>query len=306
MDLMGQFLGQNAIHRTLTRDPVLAGERGGDDGDAKMGFAAGTRAGMAGMAGRLVDDLEPDRGETLGQAGTQPVDRGHGETVRAAQTLVNCRETMGGARLPTLVLPGGASHTVSMSRSMLNMRFDANRFGFDDDAPPPLARACDHPGCAGAGEYRAPRSRETLNEYYWFCLDHVRSYNASWNYYAGMNEAQIEAELRKDLVGHRPSWKFGHRVAWRFGNGVKDFGLFDFDEETVGARPRSRPLTPQEKALATFDLALPLNLAVLKRRYKELVKQHHPDANGGDKAAEERLKIINQAYATLKASYFPS
>jgi curved DNA-binding protein CbpA len=35
-----------------------------------------------------------------------------------------------------------------------------------------------------------------------------------------------------------------------------------------------------------------------------LVKLHHPDAHGGDKVAEEKLKIINQAYATLKASYF--
>ncbi|HXE17622.1 MAG TPA: J domain-containing protein [Stellaceae bacterium] len=189
---------------------------------------------------------------------------------------------------------------------MLNTRPVASRFGFDDDAPPPLARACDHPGCAGAGEFRAPRSRDTLNEYYWFCLDHVRSYNASWNYYAGMSETEIEAELRKDMVGHRPSWKFGHRVAWRFADGVKDFGLFDFEEEAVSVKRRARPQTPQEKALEIFDLALPLNVATLKRRYKELVKLHHPDANGGDKAAEERLKIINQAYATLKASYFPS
>ncbi|MGH6981781.1 MAG: molecular chaperone DnaJ, partial [Stellaceae bacterium] len=143
-----------------------------------------------------------------------------------------------------------------MSRSVLNMRVDSGRFGFDDDAPP-LTRACDHPGCAGAGEYRAPRSRDALNEYYWFCLDHVRSYNAAWNYYAGMNEAQIEAELRKDIVGHRPSWKFGQRVAWRFANGVKDFGLFDFEEEAPRPK-RAHPATPQEQALATFDLALPL------------------------------------------------
>jgi curved DNA-binding protein CbpA len=47
-------------------------------------------------------------------------------------------------------------------------------------------------------------------------------------------------------------------------------------------------------------LALPLTPARLKARYKELVKLHHPDANGGDKGAEERLKLINQAYATLK------
>jgi len=143
-----------------------------------------------------------------------------------------------------------------------------------------------------------------LTDYYWFCLEHVRSYNASWNYYAGMNEAEIEAELRKDIVGHRPSWRLGSRTAWRFGNGVKDFGLFDFEANTPPPKLRSRPPTPQEAALEVFDLTLPLTLAAVKARYKELVKRHHPDANGGDKAAEERLKIVNQAYSTLKASYF--
>jgi DnaJ domain len=178
-----------------------------------------------------------------------------------------------------------------------------NSARFDDSDAPPLARHCDHPGCASAGEYRAPRTR-SLSDYYWFCLDHVRSYNASWNYYAGMSEAELEAEWRKDMVGQRPTWKFGHRVAWRFGDGVKDFGLFDYEQEAPRAKPRARPPTQQELALETFDLALPLTLGALKSRYKELVKLHHPDAHGGDKEAEERLKIINQAYATLKASYF--
>jgi len=186
-----------------------------------------------------------------------------------------------------------------MSRSILT----SDRSELDRNAP--LARPCDHPGCRCAGEYRAPRSRDDLRNYYWFCLDHVRSYNASWNYYAGMNEAQIEAELRKDMVGHRPSWKFGHRVAWRFGNGGHEFGLFDFEEEPR-AKSRTRPATQQELALETFDLTPPFTLAALKARYKQLVKLHHPDAHGGDKAAEEKLKIINRAYATLKASYFPS
>ena len=171
------------------------------------------------------------------------------------------------------------------------------------DAPPP--RPCAHPGCVAGGEFRAPRNRE-LTEYYWFCLEHVRAYNASWNYYAGMNETEIEREIRKDIVGQRPTWRFGSRVAWRFRPGVQDFGLFDFDTEHVAPKQQAKPKTPQERALATFDLDLPLTLVALKSRYKELVKRHHPDANGGDKEAEERLKIINQAYSTLKASYFSS
>jgi DnaJ-domain-containing protein 1 len=60
----------------------------------------------------------------------------------------------------------------------------------------------------------------------------------------------------------------------------------------------------REQALAVFEIEPPFTPVRLKARYKALVKLHHPDAHGGDKVAEEKLKIINQAYATLKASYF--
>ncbi|HLJ19940.1 MAG TPA: DnaJ domain-containing protein, partial [Stellaceae bacterium] len=71
------------------------------------------------------------------------------------------------------------------------------------------------------------------------------------------------------------------------------------------ARERARPRTPEEEALAVFALETPITLSALKARYKELVKRHHPDSHGGDKAAEEKLKVINQAYSTLKSTYFP-
>jgi hypothetical protein len=174
--------------------------------------------------------------------------------------LVNRRDMMAAPRPHALVLVSAASHTVTMARPLL--RTVPFRDEFD---APPSARACDHPGCGATGEFRAPRSR-TLNDYYWFCLDHVRSYNASWNYYAGMNEAEIETELRKDMVGQRPSWKFGTRVAWRYGNAGKDSSLFDFEAEVARERPAARPPTPQETALRTFDLSLPLTLAAVKAR----------------------------------------
>ncbi len=71
-----------------------------------------------------------------------------------------------------------------------------------------------------------------------------------------------------------------------------------------GRDPVRRALSAREQALAVFEIEPPFTLVRLKARYKVLVKLHHPDAHGGDKAAEEKLKIINQAYATLKASYF--
>jgi hypothetical protein len=168
-------------------------------------------------------------------------------------------------------------------------------------------RPCDHPGCAGVGDYRAPRSRTALDNFYWFCLDHVRAYNAAWNFYQGMSTAEIEAEIRHDTVWQRPSWPLGARVGTLYGARWRGFGLFDLDEDQPGEpRAPKRPRSPLEKALALFDLTPPLTLASLKARYKELVKRHHPDTHGGDKVAEEMLKEINQAYSTLKASYFPS
>jgi hypothetical protein len=197
-------------------------------------------------------------------------------------------------------------------------------FDFEDllrpRRPPPIARRCDVPECACAGEYRAPKSRKQLTEYFWFCLDHVRAYNQSWDFYAGMSTAEIEAHLRADTSWQRPTWPLGGRHApGRDGGGARDerhyrfrddFGLFDdlFETGRAGAETarRQRPPQPQAKALALFDLAAPVSFMDVRVRYLELVKQHHPDANGGDKAAEERLKLINEAYVILRAWLLPA
>lgn len=168
-------------------------------------------------------------------------------------------------------------------------------------------RRCEIPGCLGAGEFRAPRGRERLNEFYWFCLDHVRAYNSAWDYYKGMTPEEIEAARRADIVGWRPTWPMGSRG--RRGQPGSDelrdaFRRF-FDEDVLGMQrdpPRPpRPSTPEEEALAVFDLSVGATQEEVKARYKTLVKIHHPDANGGDKAAEERLKSINRAYTVLKS-----
>ena len=177
------------------------------------------------------------------------------------------------------------------------------------EAPPePPIRLCDHPGCLAGGDFRAPRSRLELHRYYWFCLEHVRAYNLAWNYYAGMSDREIEAEIRHDTVWQRPSWRLGARHGTFYGAHVRDpLGAFAAGDETRDRRQRDaagRVRSECEQALAVFDLEPPFTLVHLKARYKALVKEHHPDAHGGDKAAEETLKLVNQAYAVLKACYF--
>lgn len=176
----------------------------------------------------------------------------------------------------------------------------------------PPTRLCDHPGCEAGGDFRAPRSRIELDRYYWFCLDHVRAYNAAWNYYAGMSEREIEAEIRRDTVWQRPSWKLGQRHGPAYEARLRDpFFLYDAKPGnrqrragSPGADASARVASAREQALAVFDIDAPFTQTSLKARYKVLVKLHHPDAHGGDKEAEEKLKIINQAYTTLKASCF--
>lgn len=175
--------------------------------------------------------------------------------------------------------------------------------------PQQPARMCDQPGCAHAGEYRAPRSRADLNNYYWFCLDHVRAYNAAWDFYAGMSPEEIERAVRSDTTWQRPTWPLGARVGGRgftFEHEhihVSDpFGFFHNEAGQPQPQPRRRPETPEEKALRTLDLKGPATAAEIKARYKDLVKIHHPDRNGGDKASEERFKEIAQAYKILMQS----
>ena len=176
-------------------------------------------------------------------------------------------------------------------------------------------RLCDYPGCSVGGEFRAPKSRLQLRDYYWFCLEHVRLYNSAWNYYAGMSDIEIEAEIRHDTVWQRPSWKLGDRHGPGYAERIRDsFGMFSRGTENGRERGRregsrsgeavQRVLSARDQALAVFEIEPPFTPVRLKARYKALVKLHHPDAHGGDKAAEEKLKIINQAYATLKAGYF--
>ena len=171
--------------------------------------------------------------------------------------------------------------------------------------PASTERRCDHPECTETGIHRAPRARDALNSYYWFCLDHVRDYNKAWNYYANMSEAEVESERRKDTFWHRPTWPLGRKG--EFIAEMRDpFDLFggafgqkgDKDESKAAFRENA----PELAALATMDLKPPVTIQALKAKYKFLVKMYHPDANGGDKQAEERLKEINQAYATLTRS----
>jgi hypothetical protein len=168
--------------------------------------------------------------------------------------------------------------------------------------PDESRRPCQHSDCVEPGLYRAPKSRDRLTDYYWFCLEHVRDYNKAWNYFVGMSEDEIEAQRRVDTVWERPSWPLGadysRAEARARENLEREFGA----SAKAGHGP-APPRGKDERALAALGLQRPITFPEIKARYIELVKQLHPDANGADEAAEEQLKLVNEAYSTLKHSF---
>ncbi len=176
------------------------------------------------------------------------------------------------------------------------------------------ARPCAWPGCARPGIYRAPKSRAALRDFHWFCLEHVRAYNAEWNYFDGMDAREIEGVLRRDATWHRPTWPLGARgrpamadagaaAAEAAERAAAESEPANGRGPANGARaepPRAPPSPRRRTALASLGLDGDPSPGEVKARYKTLAKRHHPDANGGCKRAEERLKSINEAYAVLR------
>ena len=161
-------------------------------------------------------------------------------------------------------------------------------------------RRCAADGCLQEGKYPAPKSRSALRDYLWFCLEHVREYNKAWNYYEGLQGAALEAEIRRATTWERPSWKFATGKPSE--NNFEDpLGLFDFENRK--ASPSAREVPPEERhAWKILQLSPVTDIDIVKKQYKRLVKQNHPDKNGGDAAAEERLKDINLAYSLIRKS----
>ncbi len=187
------------------------------------------------------------------------------------------------------------------------MRYAYGLHSFFEE-PKPERRACDSQGCPHAGEFKAPKGRYRLREYFWFCLEHVKTYNEKWNYYGAHENPYMEESpdrLETNLRWKRPPWLMNHLygMAFRSIDLTRDpFHLFG--ASTQGQRPeKKRPLPPRSEeaqALDLLNLTWPVEKSALKVRYIELVKRYHPDKNGGCPKSENKLKEINKAYEILK------
>lgn len=199
------------------------------------------------------------------------------------------------------------------------------RFGYDirinatrPQPIPPAKKRCAAPGCREPAEINVPKSRHNMDERHWLCRTHLREHNAQWDFFAGMSHEEIERFCLDAITGHRPTWPLGKRAA-----GTKDepsrephrtsyssygfedgFAIFEEAAEAVELRRRSRLTKAQLDALAILNLGENASLHEIKARYKELVKRFHPDANGGNRGTEERLRQVIKAYGHLRATGF--
>lgn len=192
--------------------------------------------------------------------------------------------------------------------------FDRIRIRPSRSTAPGVEPACEWRGCDQPGGFRAPKGRLREGEYFHFCLDHVRHYNKSYNYFAGMAGEEIDAYRKDDGIGHRPTWRMGSKLAGGDDPPVRGwahtfrdtFGLFGGSGRRKEEPPEpERPLRNLERrSFAALDLDGRESGSEIKARFKALVKRLHPDANGGDRGSEDKLREIIQAYNHLKAAGF--
>ena len=197
----------------------------------------------------------------------------------------------------------------------------------EEKSEPPKGPVCEWEGCAEPGAYKAPKPARAAKgarapEYHHFCLDHVRHYNTAFNFFAGMKPEEMEAAVgtgaradaaaaasatpRSEYSGPRMPRGGPRDPEKRVSDPLHIFARYA-RAKARGPAPQARPRPANEQDRRAFE-ALGMTTVMtsdeIKKAYKTLVKMHHPDANGGDKASEDRLRSIIAAYSHLKLRGF--
>ena len=180
----------------------------------------------------------------------------------------------------------------------------------------PDVQMCEHDGCTAQASCRAPKSRDNPGDVWHFCEPHAALYNKNWNFFAGMSEDDAVAFRSAQTHGGRPTWTFrashnnpdthSFRKAAQSGDYVDPL---DALRGRRGGTARPRPAAadthtpaPVLKALDTLGLDAKASTATVRSTYAALVRQFHPDSNGGDRSAETRLNAVVKAYKVLKTA----
>ena len=167
-----------------------------------------------------------------------------------------------------------------------------------------MKNICEWDKCSKTAMYKAPVEKDNSKKFRLFCLEHIKIFNKSWNYFSDMNENEIEYFIKSDLTWHKPTKSFGSsenffNILW--GNALEDkFNIFknlnhkDFKKTNLSEKDRY--------ALEILGLKYETTWSDIQKKFKTLVKKYHPDKNHGSKKYEDILKKVTLAYSQLKLS----
>ena len=322
-----EFGLQEVGDRPVTGDAADAFKGLRDDPDPHMGLAFAVHSGLvAGVLRALVQHRQPLGRERLRQFFLDIVSDDHCR--RRFDPIYEASVTTA-PNIPTSRHKSDLSILADLSSDIHNriMKLDSKYFDKirtrrrpapDQEVVKPT---CQWDGCDKPGVHRAPVGRNAEGQFFLFCFEHVKEYNKGYNYFSGLSDNDIARYQKEAITGHRPTWTIGvnktarssplHSTA-RSGSAASQARIrdpFGFVGEQRGNGPR---LQPKERKLKSLELQAFETLGLpghspapaIKSRYKELVKKHHPDANGGDRGSEDRFRAVIQAYQLLKQAGF--
>ncbi len=169
-----------------------------------------------------------------------------------------------------------------------------------------MENICNWDNCSEKGQYKAPVEKDNSKKYMLLCLKHVKEFNKNWNYFSGMNDAEVCEFIKSDMTWHKPTQGFSSsdnffKILWKttltdelsrsnFKHQFKQYNQVKFSQNDI-------------KAFSILGLSVGLKWEYIQKKFKKLVKKFHPDMNLGNKKYEDKLKVITFAYTQLKNTY---
>ncbi len=140
------------------------------------------------------------------------------------------------------------------------------------------------------------------------CLEHVRAFNAGYNYFDGLTPDDIHRAESARGRWERTTRPFASNAAPGASADFADplgvlrgrYGDAAFDRMATKA---NNVLNQKDRAaLKVLGLTVDAEAADLRRAYRDLIRRYHPDRNGGDRTHEGKLQRVIDAYTHLKQS----
>ena len=170
-----------------------------------------------------------------------------------------------------------------------------------------MENICDHKNCNKTGKYKAPIERDNSKKFRWLCLDHIKEFNKSWDYFKGMSDLEVCKFLKSDMTWHRPTQGFSSpdnffSILWSNTLNSKS-DMFSNGEFHNRISKNTNFSDKDREAFRVIEIEVGAKWEKIQNQFKKLVKKYHPDMNSGNKKFEEKLKIITLAYTQLKLTY---